>query len=329
MTESLPVGERLLPLPTWTGRGGDRARTVADIDRWSSSPALSRVVSASGGRSWLVPAVDGAKHLEELAAFADQWDGRSGRERDQAEPVETDPELTAQLADAAVPLGLAEREVPCRRDVDAVVMTGGMVRAQFVKPRAVDELLRGGLTTTEVVFLGGFRAFSTQEHDLAARLGSRATDEFMSMQEGIQRVFGPFGDGTDIASGGTGHADWRTVTWRRDAHRFSVVAAPSSDPLRRRAHTADTFRFWASRADAVKRVLVVTTPVYVPYQAAVAVEVLGVEYGMAVETVGVAASASDLGELTQVFRPQHQLQELRSALRAMRSLRRVLTTSAD
>lgn len=288
---------------------------------------MSRVIAASGGVPWTGADVDGAEHLARLVSFANRWDARAGRERDQAAPIPTDPELTAALADAAMPLGLAGREMPLLRDVDAVVMTGGMVRAQFVKPRAVEALLRAGLGTSAVVFLGGFRSFSAEERRLAATLGSESTDEFTSMQEGMQQLFGPSADVEDLGSGGTGFADWRSVTWGGGARRFSVVAAPSSDPLRRRAHTADTFRFWASRAEGVGRVLVVTTPVYVPYQAAVAVEVLGVEYGMVVETVGVGASESDLGALTQVFRPQHQLQELRSALRAMRSLRTVLTGS--
>ncbi|MCW5945392.1 MAG: hypothetical protein KIT06_06420, partial [Cryobacterium sp.] len=71
-------------------------------------------------------------------------------------------------------------------------------------------------------------------------------------------------------------------------------------------------------------VLVITTPVYVPYQGAVAVEVFGIESGMSVETVAVSGTANDLGPLTQVFLAQHVLQELRSAIHGFSGLYKTL-----
>ena len=103
-----------------------------------------------------------------------------------------------------------------------------------------------------------------------------------------------------------------------------VLATPSSEG-NRRANTADTLRFWARRhAASTGSVLLVTTPVYVPYQNAVAVEVLGLEQGLSVETVAVSAAASDLGADTQIFAASHKLQELRSAIHGMRDLRKAL-----
>ena len=67
--------------------------------------------------------------------------------------------------------------------------------------------------------------------------------------------------------------------------------------------------------------LVVTAPVYVPYQGAGAVEVLGLEYGIAVETVGISRHTGHLGKYSQEYEARHRLQEVRSAIRAMRSLR--------
>lgn len=73
--------------------------------------------------------------------------------------------------------------------------------------------------------------------------------------------------------------------------------------------------------------LQVTSPIYVPYQAAIAVNILGLDFGVAVEAVGVDAAANDLGEYSQIFLPQHHLQELRAAIGAMRQLRRRLVAS--
>lgn len=119
--------------------------------------------------------------------------------------------------------------------------------------------------------------------------------------------------------------------WNAAELRLSVVAAASSDPAARRANTIDTFLHWAERRDParVDSVLIVTTPIYVPYQNAVAVEALGVGHGIAVDTVGVSASANDLGQHSQEFRAQHHLQELRSAIRAMRMLLAALIARLD
>jgi hypothetical protein len=135
------------------------------------------------------------------------------------------------------------------------------------------------------------------------------------MVAGMELAFGPLGE-PDVASGD----GWCEYRWGR----LSVLAAPSSDPGRR-ANSADTYRFWAAeRSGGATSALVVTTPIYVPYQGAAAVEVLGLECGLAVETVGTSAAASDLGEYTQPFLPAHHLQELRSAIRGMLSLRAAL-----
>jgi hypothetical protein len=71
-------------------------------------------------------------------------------------------------------------------------------------------------------------------------------------------------------------------------------------------------------------VLQVTSPIYVPYQAAVAVGILGLDYGLSVETVGASALASDLGPHSQPFLAEHHLQELRAAIGAMLRLRKRL-----
>jgi hypothetical protein len=106
----------------------------------------------------------------------------------------------------------------------------------------------------------------------------------------------------------------------------SAVAAPSSSPGERRANTVDTYRFWAEhrRRPSEQSVLVVTAPVYVPYQGAGAVEVLGIEYGLSVETVGIRRRTGHLGRFAQDYEARHYLQEVRSAIRGMRSLRRSL-----
>ncbi len=301
---------RLIELPSWRGPADDPARVIALVDAWAASPAIAELVAAFGGE---VPA---ARPLDWLDAFsAEHWDFRGGRERNLARPAELTAAQASAVQSVAEELGLSGRETLPRAEYDAVLMTGGMVRAEVVKPRHVAALLEAGLRAREVVFLGAARPFGGDELALAQSLGIAAHDEVSAMIAGMERAFGPLGE--PVVSTGDG---WSVHRWGR----FQVVAAPSSESSRR-ANTADTFRFWAAqRTPGTASALVVTTPIYVPYQGAVAVEVLGIECGLVVDTVGTSAAAADLGEYTQPFLPAHQLQELRSAIRGMRSLRLAL-----
>ncbi|WP_403024509.1 hypothetical protein [Salinibacterium sp. GXW1014] len=306
-------------VPSWSGSAGAAEATADGIAAWVRSDALGQLVRLWGGQR---PAEGDTEFLLEwLDAFsAEHWDFRRGRERNLAASAVLSPEQAAAVLQVAPELGLVS-SLPRARSYDAIVMTGGMVRAGVVKPRFVRSLLDAGIAARQVVFVGAHRAFQGDEAALAAALGVRGDDEVDAMAEGMRRAFDL--GAPAVTHGGERNARATRLAW--DAHpsvRFEVVAAPSSAPEARRADTADTFRHWAqlSGRDA-SSVLVVTTPIYVPYQAAVAVETLGIEAGMAVETVGADARSNDLGEHTQHFGAQQHLQEIRSAIRGMKTLR--------
>jgi len=314
----------------WRGEPADRARALLAIDRWAGSVAMARLVESFGGATG---EREGRELLDYLGEFSTaHWDFRRGRERNLASDAGLSGTQSALVVELAPQLGLAGRERPTRSRYDTVLLTGGMVRAGIVKPRFAARLLKDGLSVSHIVFLGGFRAFGGDEHALAAELGVDGGDEVGAMLAGMRRAFGPLEDPVvERGVADTPHASWCHYSWSSGGVRLSVVAAPSSDPSARRANTADTFRFWAvhRRSAAERSVLVVTTPIYVPYQAAGAVEALGVEQGLAVETIGVDALSSELGALTQKFLPQHHLQEVKSAIRAMQALRARVTGTAE
>lgn len=316
-----------LEMPSWRATPGDRQRVLALVDDWSGSSALAAVVAMFGGSMPDWPGDDRLRWLDGFAAA--HWDFRHGRERDSISPLGLTSAQTDTVFARASDLGLAGREAPRRRRYDTVIMTGGMVRAGIVKPRFVAELLESGLECDHILFLGGFRPFSRKEVELAAALGVTADDEFGAMVAGLEWAFGPLNPPEVIEQAGdTPHSSWRQLSWRTGGRpRLSVLAAPSSDPGRRRANSADTYRFWAGerRTPTERSVLQVTTPIYVPYQSAVAVGILGLDHGIAVETIGASSSASDLGPYSQPFLAEHYLQELRAAVGAMLTLRRRLT----
>ncbi len=312
-----------LVLPSWHAVAGDRERALDTLDAWAGSSAVSMLVGAFGGATGGRRGAELLRWLDGFAAL--HWDFRRGRERNAigGHPLTSNQsELTLALAPE---LGLADREQPTLRRYDTVLMTGGMVRAGIVKPRFVAELLRDGLSCDRVVFLGGFRPFAGDEAEVAAALGVRADNEFGAMVAGLDAAFGPLGEPEAVEeSGENSYSSWRENSWSLPGlPRLSVLAAPSSHPARRRANSADTYRFWAERrrAPSEQSVLQVTTPIYVPYQSTVASHILGLDRGLAVETVGVGRTASDLGPLSQPFLPEHHLQEVRATIGAMLTLR--------
>ena len=120
------------------------------------------------------------------------------------------------------------------------------------------------------------------------------------------------------------HSDLRFGSWR--VHEFAdpagpsvfVVAAPSGEPEIRRTNTADSYRWFASELVGLQpgeRLLMVTSDIYVPFQHADAVRVLGLPYKVVVETAGVQAGDVD-PRLAQVFSADAYLQEARSTIMA-------------
>ncbi|MEO6944910.1 MAG: hypothetical protein ABI053_09395 [Lacisediminihabitans sp.] len=325
-----------LALPIWTGAEDDAVRARVAIDGWAGSSQISALVDRFGGS---VATRDPAELLDWLDEFSgEHWDFRGGVERNLAPRVTLPPGVEQLVFDVAPVLGMAGPYPLLRTSYDTILMTGGMIRAEIVKPRFARELLDSGVAARNIVFLGGFRTFAGDERELAPVFGVNGDNEFDAMVQGMQCAFGGprglpapeiTGSGSDsVPDLGEGNGNWRVCEWVLGNQTLRVVAAPSSDPEHRRANTADTYRFWADRVrgPGEHSVLVATTPIYVPYQGAGAVEILGVECGLAVETVGASASASDLGEYSQVFLAQNHLQEIRSAIRALRSLRTRLTT---
>jgi hypothetical protein len=325
-----------VPLPVWDRAAGG-AETVRQIDAWLSSRPMSALVRAFGGNLQASSVSEYASMLNYFAAS--HWDFRQGRERDAAEPVHFDAELAELISSASAALGLVEADEPRKRSYDAILVLGGLVRGCIVRPRYAAQLLRGGLRVDEVVGLGAFRALSDGERAIAGRLGLQVADEFGAMTEGIRTEFAQWLPESSVVEGEEIPAhpalSWRVVRWSVSSgddmggapRQVSVVAAPTSRESAKRANTIETYHFWAHQLapSTVGSVLILTHPVYVPYQGCVAIQSLGLEHNLDIETIGISREAADLGDDTQVFGPQQFLQEIRSGIEAMTKLRSTLT----
>ncbi|MET8261717.1 hypothetical protein [Micromonospora sp. NPDC005205] len=309
--------------------GPDDARITVDVRAWVCSTPLRGLVAHFGG-DW--PDGDLTAALRFLDDFSAQhWDFRGGRERPDAREPDLGPATATLVLDAAAALGLIHPVPPTRDAYAHLVVLGGLAHACVRRVAYAAHLLRAGLTVGgEVAVLGSFRPLSEWERATLADAGLPAEDtEVDVLDSAVRRVFGVAApaeqDGVDA---GHPHHSWSSRTYRpAGLPAVRVLAAPSSEPHRRRAHTADTQRFWAGHVQLAPddAVLLVTAPIYMPFQHCDALRTLAVPYGCEIETVGVDPTLADLARLPeQTLSPGRYLQEIRSAIRSMRALHAAL-----
>ncbi|PGH41092.1 hypothetical protein GA0070622_2560 [Micromonospora sediminicola] len=310
--------------------GTSHAELLSGVRSWVESPPLRGLVAHFGG-DW--PAGDLAAVLAGLDVFsARRWDFRQGRERPDAREPAFDPGTAGLVLAAATALGLVRATPPARSGYAHLLVLGGLAHACLRRTAYAALLARTARVAGEVAVLGSFRPLSPAESAMLAGAGvPGCATEVDVLDAGVRLAFGV--DEPARESGGPAdhpHRAWSSRTYRpAGLPPVRVLAAPSSEPDRRRAHTADTQRFWAEhvRLRAGDPVLMVTAPIYVPFQHCDALRTLAVPYGCGIETVGVDPAASEPVPVPEpTLTPGRYLQEIRSALRSMRALHAALTT---
>ncbi|MET8907470.1 hypothetical protein [Micromonospora sp. NPDC004551] len=309
--------------------GTTRAELTAGIGAWVGSPPMRALVGHFGG-DW--PAGDLGAVLAGLDGFsARHWDFRAGRERPEAREPAFDPATVGLVHEVAAALGLVRSLPPTLPRYAHLLVLGGLAHACLRRTAYAAHLARTATGVAgEVAVLGSFRALSPVESRLLADAGVHGcATEVDALDAGVRLAFG-----VDAPSEETGeaadhpHRAWSSRTYRpAGLPPVRVLAAPSGEPDRRRAHTADTQRFWAGhvRLREGDPVLMVTAPIYVPFQHCDALRTLAVPFGCGIDTVGVdPALAAPVGVPEPTLTPGRYLQEIRSALRSMRALHTAL-----
>jgi hypothetical protein len=317
-----------VPLPTGIA-GSQPSDIVAGVHAWISSGPVRDLVGEFGG---VMPNLATDDLLAWLDAFsADRWDFRRmeaekrampstvGVERDQVFGFEFSPATADLVSAAAQALGLLKPASPTRSSYDHVVILGGLAPACLQRTAYTAHLVRGGLKTATMAALGSFRTLGDHEH---AILGEPAESEVDAMEIGVRRAFGAERPVQRRGSTGPiGRNSWRVHTYVYGTdHKLDVMAAPANTGGER-ANTPDTYKFWGRDVNvaAGDAVLVVTTPLYVPFQHCDALRILRTQ-NCAVETVGFAPTAIGGAPEYRPPTPDRYLQEIRSGIRSMRNL---------
>ncbi|WP_432825098.1 hypothetical protein [Dactylosporangium sp. CA-092794] len=251
------------------------------------------LVAAFGGE---LPGCDTPGLLGWLDAFSDEhWNFRGrlgGAERDRVR-VELPPRLAAAGLAAAAALGLAGSGEPAHREYTHLLILGGLARSCLQRADHAARLA-GALRVGGIAALGSLRPLSAEERALPG-LG-RCRTEADALAAGVRAAFG--------------------------GRAVPVLVAPPGDPAAHRANTADTYEFWAAGAHPGPgdRILVVTSPIYVPFQHCDAIRILGLRYRCGIDTVGFDPRLAHPPQPGGAAAADRCLQEIRSAIRAARAL---------
>lgn len=306
-----------------------QAETRAAILGWIDSNIFQEAIKAFGWEDDRSQPL--SRRVDELVRLSDEWDFRRRTARSESMGASAEStrwtsnsELLGQsqldvATRAGDQLGLSRESTPAHDSYRAVLVLGGARLSCLLRTQWADEVLQGGRTTRDIVLLGGERPVADSERDATDTYAPHAQTEFDLFVAAAHSVFGVDSERFQ----GEQHVDdhpnlsWEVREYDAEPNpRVVVMSAPSSDPSNRRANSADTYKFFIERnhLSPGERLLLVTSPIYVPYQQLEAIRVITVPLGIHVETVGFPPTWH--AELQGMQGPQHYLQEMRSFLQS-------------
>jgi len=313
-----------------------------EVDAWSAHDALAQLVAMFGG---VFPRhANLAARLASLDEFSEVWDyrgrTRARRSGEQVRCQDADggarwmiPRLDLSdgqldtITTLAQQLGLTDESWPTETTFDYMLVIGtgrysNMLRARWARDLAAEN--RVG----HIVLAAASRRLLPSEDDAVGSCAPGARTEFDLLAAAAAAAFGM--DTREVVRHGRqrggdphrGQMVWRFGEDSNDVRLpITLIEAPSPDPHNRRATSADTFTFTARTLDMQQSsCLLVTGQPFVPYQNFDALRTLTLPFGIGVETVGFGIDHYEGLHDMDLQHPAKLLQEVRSTIRAGRSL---------
>ncbi len=311
--------------------GVNRVSSVLEIiESWARSSALSKLIECFGA---MVPR---ESDLETLVAwllnFSEQWDFRRSQQKTATKDIGegarwllNNSQLTKRQQDiieeSSKILGLIGVSEPKENSYDYVLVLGGARLSCLLRSRLAAKLMQErNLRPKAVVLLASSRPVADSERDATNTYAPGSMSEFDLMNAGAETSFQigkdfteeRFDDPTNV------NKSWVIRKYNVTAKLPPVISisAPSSEPDKRRANSADTYEFFFSRFNISigSSLLLVTSQIYVPYQQLEAIRTLSLPHNVIVETIGFPVEWS--GKLQGMAGPTNYLQEIRSTIQS-------------
>jgi hypothetical protein len=316
--ESPPLGE------------GRVKHVYAAIDEWLRSPALATLVKSFGaGIPPHLPTVDlGAWLLD----FSERWDFRKLQQEaiakdtgEEARWLITDASLTeAQRTltrEAAKELGLIGRETPSENIYDFVWVLGGAKLSNRLRPRlAAHFITHQALRCDTIALLASGRPVSSTERQATDTYAPDAQTEFDLLNRGAEIEFHLEPSFSEERNDDALHPNtsWIIRRYNKVGSLPPIVSmsAPSSEPDKRRANSADTYHFFFQHIPVPpgSSFLLITGQIYVPYQQLEALRTVALPHNVVIETVGYPLEWNS--DRQGLHNASNYLQEIRSTIQS-------------
>lgn len=311
---------------------GDRVSFVYEkIDAWARSTALARLAKEFGSE---VPSgLDTQAIVEWLLEFSERWDfrkmQREASTKDTGEAArwllddsEITPEQKDVIEESARALGLIGVNEPAEQHYDYVLILGGAKLSCLLRPRLAAQIIEAkGMQPKAVVALGSSRPVADSERNATDGYALNAETEFDLICAGCEASFNLDADYSEdrFDSPDNPNSSWIVRSYQVTGQPYPLVSlsAPSLEPDKRRANSADTYLYCFSKLNIEPgaSLLLATSEIYAPFQQMEAIRTLALPHGIRIETVGFPASWG--GTIQGMSGPTNYLQETRSAIQSM------------
>ena len=308
----------------------EHLHTITDrIEQWINSEELAKIVISFGGD--IPKNVSLKEKAKWLLSFSECWDYRkiqkvaNSRTKENARwEVDnkgiTDRQRKVVESGIAV-LGLIGTEQPQEKNFDYIIALGGARFSCLYRPKYVNELLtKSEIKAEEIILLSGMREILDSERDVTNLYAPGAETEYDLINAGAEQAFGLDEEYLEERyHHQNSNMNWAVRKYIVSSGKTPVLSlsGPSSEPDIRRANSSDTYNFFIQRKQITpgKKLLLVTSQIYVPYQQIEAVRTMAEPYGLYIETVGFPPEWS--GKLQGMMEPANYLQEIRSTIQAI------------
>ena len=208
-----------------------------------------------------------------------------------------------------------------KKEFDYIIALGGARFSCLYRPKYVHDLIYSyGIKTKAVVLLSGMRPISDSERIATDTYAPHANTEYELINAGAEQTFNLSKNyKEEIYQNENPNKGWAVRTYDIISGMIPVysVSGPSSEPEKRRANSADTYKFFLDRYNVHKgqKLLLVTSQIYVPYQQLEALRTLALPRGLYIETVGFPVEWAS--KMQGMMEPANYLQEIRSTIQAV------------
>jgi hypothetical protein len=252
-----------LTYPAWLAGQPDDVPAAAA--RWLATPALSALSRALGG-----PVI--RQIPDDLPALA-RWSGqvldtRSGAERHEALPGSLPGKTIRLLVNAGRDLGLLSTQAPVLTAYDITIILGGTATGNRLRVALAWEFTQHSTDTGLIAGLTAYRLITARER-IAEQIPEAECAEWQNLLRELRVAFHL--GARDLSQPEQPPGDYLTALdkgFKNPAGKeIRILVAPSRDP-NRRADTADAVDYLIHRIPIAhrRRVLIITSTIYAPYQ---------------------------------------------------------------